>query len=155
MSKKRLSLIIILLGLLISIACFSLAFEIGRKWFSREKNILKEEKEEVKGERIEKLDQVDLSLDFGEGKVSTYSLSIDDSPTVLELLNRLAEENNLNLVTKDYDFGILIEEIGEVKNNQENFWLYFVNGKLGEVSADKYELKKGDRIEWKYEKIKK
>ena len=33
--------------------------------------------------------------------------------------------------------------------NSDQGWIYIVNGQMGDVAADKYILKEGDRIEWK------
>ena len=41
---------------------------------------------------------------------------------------------------------------GGTENTKDLSWIYFVNGKSGEVAADKYELKNGDKVEWKYMK---
>lgn len=145
MSKKKLWLLIILTALL-----------VGTGWLSRNKNLFKEKKEEVRQERIEteKTGQVDLVLDFGKGKVSTYSANLDESATVFEILSQLCEENDLNLVAEDSDFGVFVKQIGKKGNTKDLFWLYFVNGKMAEVAADKYELKEGDLVEWKYQKMK-
>ncbi|MCL4382460.1 MAG: DUF4430 domain-containing protein [Patescibacteria group bacterium] len=70
--------------------------------------------------------------------------------TALEALQNLAKQENLDLKTKQYDFGVFVEGIGGVENTKEKAWIYFINGKSAEVAADKYELKNGDIIEWKY-----
>jgi hypothetical protein len=47
--------------------------------------------------------------------------------------------------------GVFIESIDEVKNGTENkYWQYWVNGELPMVAADKYRVKSGDRVEWKF-----
>lgn len=70
--------------------------------------------------------------------------------TAFEALQNLAKQENLDLKTKQYDFGVFVEGIGGVENTKEKAWIYFINGKSAEVAADKYELKNGDIIEWKY-----
>jgi hypothetical protein len=67
-----------------------------------------------------------------------------------EALIFIAKENAIELQTKHYDFGVFVEGIGEQKNTTEKAWIYYVNGASGEVAADKYELKQGDLVEWKY-----
>ncbi len=90
--------------------------------------------------------QAQVVIDDGETKKeATVS-----AQTAFEALQNLAQQNNLNLKTKQYDFGVFVEGIGGVENTKEKTWIYFINGKSAEVAADKYELKNGDIIEWKY-----
>ena len=43
---------------------------------------------------------------------------------------------------------------GGIEENGENgkYWLYYVNGEMPMVSADKKELRPGDKVEFKFEK---
>lgn len=129
---------------------------ISAGWLAWNKTFIKEKKGEVKEERIEKKEtgQVKLVLDFGEEKVSTHSVNLDDSATVFEILSQICQENNLNLVSEDSDFGVFVSQIGEKTNTKDLFWLFFVNGKMGQVAADKFKLKEGDLVEWKYQEMK-
>lgn len=89
-----------------------------------------------------------LVLDFGDGKVATYSNVL--AKNAYEALVIATAENDISLNSKEYDFGILVESIGDKKNTKDLAWIYYVNGKSAEVGADKYELKDGDVVEWKY-----
>jgi hypothetical protein len=40
----------------------------------------------------------------------------------------------------------------EVKSANKEFWAFYVNGKQSTVGAGGYQLKNGDKIEWKIEK---
>jgi hypothetical protein len=40
----------------------------------------------------------------------------------------------------------------EAKSASKEFWAFYVNGKQAEVGAGSYQLKNGDKIEWKIEK---
>jgi hypothetical protein len=62
----------------------------------------------------------------------------------------MAKQKNLGLKTKQYDFGVFVEQIGTIANTKDKSWIYFVNGKSGTVAADKQSLNAGDTIEWKY-----
>lgn len=70
-----------------------------------------------------------------------------------EALDAVAKENNLTIKTKKYDFGILVEGIGSVINSKESYWMFAVNGKPGEVAADRYLINPGDTVVWEYKKI--
>ena len=91
-----------------------------------------------------------LVLDFGNGEISTSSAT--GSKTAFDALEKTAREKNLEIkANNNYDFGVLVEGIGSFTNNSSKSWLYYVNGQMPSVAADKYELKQGDIIEWKYE----
>lgn len=74
--------------------------------------------------------------------------------TAFNLLKSKAEELNINLKTKSYEnLGVLVEAIGDTENGQDGkYWLYYVNGEMPQVAADKYLLKTGDKVEFKFEK---
>lgn len=89
-------------------------------------------------------------LDFGGGNVSTYSgISAENA---YEALVMATTENDIALNSKEYDFGILVESIGDKKNTKDLAWIYYVNGKSAEVGADSYKLSNGDVVEWRYVK---
>jgi len=68
----------------------------------------------------------------------------------LEFIN--SNDPRLQLTTKEYKgLGTLVIQLGEHKNGDDNkYWQYFVNGKMPQVSADKYQLQDGDKLEWKF-----
>lgn len=90
---------------------------------------------------------VSVTLDTGE-KISTISgIQADNAFTALK---SAAKQQNLALKTKQYDFGVFVEQIGTIANMKEKSWIYFVNGKSGTIAADKQSLKAGDSVQWKY-----
>lgn len=96
---------------------------------------------------VEKGKRIDLTLDFGEEKVATFSHVFAVSPyDALRLTDKPIE------IAK-YDFGIMVKKINNLENSKSYSWLYFVNGKAGDVASDEYKLKDGDRVEWKYMKM--
>jgi hypothetical protein len=90
-----------------------------------------------------------LVIDTGE-KMATYSGQVREAVTVLELLKQTAGENKIAYETKDYDFGTMVEAIEGKKNNADKVWIYYVNGKAGEVGAGEKQVQSGDMVEWKY-----
>ena len=90
---------------------------------------------------------VSVVFDTGE-KISTVSgIQADNAFTALK---NAVKQQNLELKTKQYDFGVFVEQIGVLANTKEKSWIYFVNGTSGEVAADTYKVKTGDTVEWKY-----
>lgn len=93
-------------------------------------------------------------LEFSEEKRESYEIALADAATVFSALEQLAAANNFEVKTKESDFGVLVEAIDKVENSADQFWMYYVNGQLAPTAADQYQLKAGDLIEWKYEKLK-
>ena len=59
-----------------------------------------------------------------------------------------------NIKTKGEGVNAYITEINgqEALNSKKEYWAFYVNGKMAEVGAGSYQLKDGDKIEWKIEK---
>ena len=96
-------------------------------------------------------------INYGANEISEFQdVSFAPGDTVLDLLTRLAQENNFILTTKDYDnLGVLVVKIGDKENNQDNkYWQYEVNGVQPQIGSSQYQLQSGERIEWKFEEFK-
>jgi hypothetical protein len=97
--------------------------------------------------------EVNLIIDNGEDLPKTFKTEFQEGLTVFDLLKEKTEESNIILKTKTYDFGVLIEAIGDKENGEAGkYWLYYVNEEMPMVAADKKEIKPGDKIEFKFEK---
>lgn len=95
--------------------------------------------------------KIDMKIVFGQDdEVNISYFPWKDELTVFDLLTKVSEKNGIPIESKQYDFGIFVESIGGYKNTNEKAWIYFVNGKSGQVSADKQQVSPGDLIEWKY-----
>lgn len=91
---------------------------------------------------------VEAILIIDDGKPLKYEF--DESITAFDLLKKAG----LALEVKNYDIGIFIEAIGNKKNGQDNkYWMYYINGKMPMIAADKYILKPGDKVEFRFETI--
>jgi hypothetical protein len=94
-----------------------------------------------------------IVIDYGEGDLNSFDIKFEEGATAFDLLKNKTEELNITLETKSYDIGVMIEKIGDKKNGQDQkYWLYYVNGEAPMVSADKLEMKAGDKVEFKFEK---
>ncbi|OGZ27171.1 MAG: hypothetical protein A2365_00685 [Candidatus Nealsonbacteria bacterium RIFOXYB1_FULL_40_15] len=72
----------------------------------------------------------------------------EENASALELLAK----TKIPFETKDFSFGVLVESIKGKKNGEEGrYWSYYVNGEMPMVSADKYIVNKGDKVEFRYE----
>jgi hypothetical protein len=98
-------------------------------------------------------EEVVLTIDDGGGSPDTFTTEFKEGMTAFDLLKGQAGKSVLTLKTKSYDTGIFIEAIGAKENGQDGkYWLYYVNGQMPMVSADKQFLKAGDKVEFKFEK---
>lgn len=116
--------------------------------------IFKEEIATIKESSQENIEQkVVLIIDDSEGTPKTFEAEFKEGMTAFDLLKNEMEKINTTLKTKTYDIGVFIEVIGDKENGQDGkYWLYYVNGEMPMVAADKYELKIGDKVEFKFEK---
>lgn len=98
-------------------------------------------------------DKVLYIINYGEENINGYQIDASENSTVFSLLEKLARRENFKIETVFYpEMGIFVKSIGEAEGGTDNkWWQYWVNGNLGEVAADKKEMKAGDTIEWKFE----
>ena len=92
---------------------------------------------------------------------SSVSVTIDTGTTVATVSGVMAQNayqalqgattrEHLVLKSKQYDFGVFVEQIGTFANTKTKVWIYFVNGKAGTVAADKQPVANRDTVEWQY-----
>lgn len=95
-----------------------------------------------------------LEINYGDGKIQNFESEFAGGMTALSLLQDAIEELKSKLRTKTYSgTGTLVESIGDKENGQNGkYWLYYVNGELPMVAADKMQIKAGDKVEFKFEK---
>jgi hypothetical protein len=92
---------------------------------------------------------VTLVLNDGDAIASYSGIAAQNA---FEALRVVATKENIPLVTKQYDFGIFVQKVGEKESGNVMSWIYFINGKSGDVAGDKATLKSGDIVEWNYTK---
>jgi len=71
-----------------------------------------------------------------------------DGKTTLDLLKK-----DHRVEYSDSSLGVFINSIDGVANSTESYWMYYVDGELGQLAPDKFMTKNNQTIEWKYEKI--
>lgn len=91
-------------------------------------------------------------IDKGDVNLLSYQIVPAENSTVFSLLEKLAQRENFEIEYKTYEgMGVFVESIAGLKGGNDNkWWQYWVNGELPQVSADKKEVKSGDKIEWKF-----
>lgn len=101
---------------------------------------------------LESQAKINLTIDFGGGEIATYSAAPRQVMTVYDLLVEAAGNFDYPVDTQVFDFGLFVKGIGGWGNTTDRAWIYFVNGKSGQVAADQAEVRPGDRVEWRYVK---
>ena len=107
-------------------------------------------------ERTEKTGQkeveIQLSFDYGDGQVKSYSRKIYEGETLFELIHRMEIENEVQLSYKTFPgLGNLITKIGEKENGEGGaYWQYWINGEYAKIGASEFIPHEGDSILWKF-----
>lgn len=99
--------------------------------------------------------ELHLFIDGGEWTVN-YETVTEENNTVFLLLLEAARVLTFSVEWTYWEgySGIKIDSINGYEDGDGGFyWQYWVNGQLGEVAADKKELKDFDRVEWIFEPI--
>ena len=146
--NSKLAWIVLVAFLVGVIYLFSIEFLFFRQEI---KNLTQEEKNITEG-IIRKIQQEKVLYIIDNGNINSYQISLSQNSTVFSLLEELAKRENLKVESKVYEgMGVFVESIDGVKNGTEKkYWQYWVNSELPPVAADKKEVKKGDKVEWKF-----
>ena len=91
-----------------------------------------------------------VTLVFSETDKKEFNYYYTDKKSAFDALKEVTDREEVKLETQQFDFGILIKSVNGFENTNEKSWIYYVNGNSADVGADKYELKNGDTIEWRY-----
>jgi hypothetical protein len=61
-------------------------------------------------------------------------------------------EKEVEITTRQSDYGTLVESIGGLRNGTDGkYWIFYVNGTMADKGADAYITNEGDVLEWKFE----
>lgn len=77
-----------------------------------------------------------------------FNYDCDEGKTALASLQEKAQ-----IETQDSTVGIWVQSINGTSNNEDHFWMFYVNGELSQTAPEQYTCKVGDKIEWRYEKF--
>ena len=69
-----------------------------------------------------------------------------DGKTALDIL-----KIDHKVETQDSSLGIFVVSIDGTANTDTKYWMLYTDGKLAPESADTYQTKNGQKIEWRYE----
>ncbi len=103
------------------------------------------------GADISKAEGITLLIDTGEGSAQKYETEKNQS-TAFEVLDQVSKRYNFEISSTQYETGIFIKSIAAKENGEGNkYWIFYVNGKMAQVSADKQVVKAGDIVEFRFQ----
>lgn len=98
--------------------------------------------------------KINVQFTFAENEIINLSHPYADniSANLVTITQSLAQQQAWEFESKDYgEMGVLVSKIGNKANGQEQkYWQFYVNGQQPMISADKFTLKNGDQIEWRF-----
>ena len=86
-----------------------------------------------------------------------YNLKLKENATAYDAMQQLATDQKITATMKEYKgMGYFLEEINGIKNDNQNnkYWIYYINGQSAQMGISSYVLKNNDLITWKYENSK-
>jgi hypothetical protein len=94
---------------------------------------------------------VDISVDYGNGDVQSFAQEmLREGDSVLGLLDTLEVRHGIATERRNFPgMGVFIEAIHGVRNSNNFYWQYWVNGAYAQVAAEQYILQDGDNVLWK------
>ncbi len=78
----------------------------------------------------------------------TISYEGQNDRTALELLQ---EEYKVEI--QDSSIGVFVTSIDQTANEDNKYWMFYVDGRLASLGADQYKTQDGENIEWRYESL--
>lgn len=100
-----------------------------------------------------KAQNIFLVIDFDLGEKKYFELELENNSTAFSALQKVASAENIDLSVDNYEVGVFIKSIGGIDNGYNGkYWMYYVNGEMPSVAADKKNVVSGDKVEFKFEK---
>lgn len=87
-------------------------------------------------------------IEFNPVVEKTISYDGQNGKNALDLLKASHE-----VESQDSSIGIFVTAIDGTKNEDNKYWMFYVDGKLAASGADQYQTKDGEKIEWRYESL--
>ncbi|XOU94031.1 MAG: DUF4430 domain-containing protein [Candidatus Kerfeldbacteria bacterium] len=95
---------------------------------------------------------ISTTIDSGE-TTNTYDKKISTDSTALNVLNLIADEDDIILGTSTTDFGVLINSIDSIGEDADDgkYWSFYVNDEMASVGVADYIVSNNDIILMKYQ----
>ena len=82
----------------------------------------------------------------------SHTFIAETAGTLESVMQERREDGSLIYTSKLYPtLGSFVESIGGLKNAGGSYWMLYINGSLSSSGMSQAMVKRGDRIEWRYE----
>lgn len=87
-------------------------------------------------------------IQFNPVVEKTISYDGQNGKTALDLLKASHQ-----VESQDSSIGIFVTGIDGIQNQDNKYWMFYVDSKLASLGADQYVSHDGEKIEWRYESL--
>lgn len=94
---------------------------------------------------------IDFPDDSGIADIENATVSTENGSSVLDILNRYADDNNIEITTDDSAGNPYVTSIDGVSETGSSGWTYELNDEMVMESADQCIVNDGDEIDWSFE----
>lgn len=85
-------------------------------------------------------------------QLGSFKVDLQAQDTAFVILKRAGTENSFEVKYQWYEgLGAFIECIGGICNKDNNYWIFYYNGKYSNVGASSQPVKAGDITSWEFE----
>ena len=87
-------------------------------------------------------------------QLGSFKVDLQGQDTAFTILKRAGTENSFEVKYQWYDgLGAFIECLGGICSKNNYYWIFYYNGKFSNVGTSSQEVKAGDVMTWKFEKM--
>lgn len=80
------------------------------------------------------------------------ALNLSEDKTVYEAMEEMVKENKISVEFKQFSgLGAFVQSIDGLAPQDNQYWIYYLNGKIANVGISLTKLKNDDVITWRYE----
>ena len=94
---------------------------------------------------------IDFPDESGVADIEDVAVSTEDGSSVLDILNKYADENSIEIVTDDTGENPYVTSINGVSETDSAGWTYELNDEMVMDAADQCIVSDGDEIDWSFE----
>ena len=103
------------------------------------------------GNSISIVMNIDFPDESGVADIEDVTVSTEDGSSVLDILNKYADENSIEIVTDGTGENPYVTSINGVSETDSAGWTYELNDEMVMDAADQCIVSDGDEIDWSFE----
>ena len=94
---------------------------------------------------------IDFPGDSEKADIENVSVSAEEGSSVLDILIKYADENNIKVITDDTNGNPYVTSIDGISETDNSGWTYELNDEMVMEAADQCIVNDGDEIDWSFE----